>query len=123
MIYYNAIRTPDGTVIESKHRHDFVSHKDANGNIYAVDGGRDYARRVGNSDYEELSVDDTSPHKEIREAFTWGTYGKDGTDKLEYVKLKDMSQGHILAIKSDKFFHILDTLFDNELQWRLDNEV
>ena len=41
-------------VIESKHRHDFVYCKC--GKI-AVDGGKDYLKRVGNlNDYEELSV-------------------------------------------------------------------
>ena len=36
MIIYNAIRTPDGTVIESKHRWDYQAHTDANGQVYAV---------------------------------------------------------------------------------------
>ena len=47
MIIYNAIRTPDGTVIESKHRWDYQAHTDANGQLYAVDGGNDYLRCVG----------------------------------------------------------------------------
>lgn len=31
VIIQNAIRTPDGTFLVSKHRHDFVSYKDKNG--------------------------------------------------------------------------------------------
>lgn len=42
-----------GTVIESKHRHDFVW---CGCKAIAVDGGREYLRRVGNlEDIEELS--------------------------------------------------------------------
>ena len=52
----NKIRTPDGTIIESKHQHDFVCHTDANGKRYCVDGGKSYLRRVFDAlDYEELS--------------------------------------------------------------------
>lgn len=54
-ILKNAIKTPDGTIIESKHRHDFVSYTDKNGKYYAVDGGLDYLRRLGDNDYTELS--------------------------------------------------------------------
>ena len=35
----NAMRTPDGTIIRSRHRHDYVTHKDANGSEYMLDGG------------------------------------------------------------------------------------
>jgi hypothetical protein len=38
-IVANRIRTPDGTILESKHRHDYVTYTDANGKQYMVDGG------------------------------------------------------------------------------------
>ena len=56
-IIYNAIKTPDGTIISSHHRHDFVTHKDKNGKTYGVDGGQSYLRRIGDiSDCKELSM-------------------------------------------------------------------
>ena len=35
-ILNSRMRTPDGTILESKHRHDYVTHTDANGkDVYA----------------------------------------------------------------------------------------
>ena len=38
-ILSNKMRTPDGTILESKHRHDYVTHTDANGKEYMLDSG------------------------------------------------------------------------------------
>ena len=99
-IVANRIRTPDGTILESKHRHDYVTYVDKNGKEYMVDGGTDYLRRNVYEDapYEELSVYADAPHTVIREVFKWGTRGKDGKQPLKFVVLKDMTTEHIEAI-------------------------
>jgi hypothetical protein len=95
----NAIRTPDGTVIESRSRHNYVTYEDANGLTYMVDGGLDYLRRSFDfaDPAEELAVYMSDGHEAVREALTWGTYGKDGKSPLTYVRLCDMETDHIQA--------------------------
>ena len=121
-IVSNRIRTPDGTILESMHRHDYVTHDDANGLEYMVDGGLDYVRRIVHDDapYEELSVYSNDPHKLIREAFKWGTRGKDGKQPLTYVPLKDLTTEHIDAILETQT-HIQEyirKIFLDELEFR-----
>lgn len=97
----NAIRTPDGTVIYSRHRHDYQTHVDANGKEYMVDGGLDYLRRNFHDDapYEELSVESSQPFEVIREALEWGTFGKEGKGPLHYVRLSELGNNHIESIR------------------------
>ena len=97
MIVYSGLRTPDGTLLESKHRHDYVTHDDANGKSYMLDGGIDYVRRSINGDEEVITVTIEDSHDKVRNHMQWGTYGKNGDEELHYKKLKDMSDGHILA--------------------------
>ena len=118
----NRIRTPDGTILESMHRHDYVTYVDANGKEYMVDGGLDYLRRNVHDDapYEELSVYTDDLHIEIRNVFKWGTRGKDGKQPLTYVPLKDLTTEHIEAIL-DTQTHIQEhirKIFLDELSFR-----
>ena len=118
----NRIRTPDGTILESMHRHDYVTYIDANGKEYMVDGGLDYLRRNVHDDapYDELSLVSTDEHSVVREVFKWGTYGIDGKQKLKYVILKDMSWDHIEAIletQTQLRDHVRQ-VFVNELDYR-----
>ena len=95
----NAIQTPDGTIIESLHTHDYVLHTDKNGEEYMVDGGLSYLRRnVTKEPYIELSVYDNDSHEKIREGLHWGTYGKNGDQPLQYKPLKDLDNEHIKAL-------------------------
>ena len=121
-IVSNRIRTPDGTILESMHRHDYVTYVDKNGKEYMVDGGLEYLRRNVHDDapYEELSVYDDAPYALVREVFKWGTRGKDGKQPLTYVPLKDLTNEHIEAIL-DTQIHISERirkLFIGELTFR-----
>ncbi len=94
----NAIRTPDGTILESRTRHDYKSYEDANGKTYMVDGGLDYVRTSANGDEQDLSVCTESSFKTQRLAATWGTYGKNGDQPLHYKRVADMEDGHLKAV-------------------------
>ena len=93
----NALQTPDGTILESRHRHDYVTHIDANGKEYMTDGGLDYVRCSAHDDSTYLTVWSDDPFDEVREALTWGTYGIKGDQPLSYIKLCDMDTAHIQA--------------------------
>jgi hypothetical protein len=122
-IIRNAIKTPDGTILESRHRHDYKAHIDrVTTERYAVDGGLDYFRGSINKVKPEYLHVTTEDHFEVqREAFTWGSYGKDGDEPKHYIKLKDMQTEHILAIL-DTQYHIWGTyvekLFKQEIALR-----
>ena len=104
VIVHNSIRTPDGTVLDSHHRHDYKTYQDENGETYMVDGGTQYLRRSMNKEpYEDLSVYSDEPFEKIREVLTWGTRGKNGDQPLKWVVLKDMDTDHIKAILDDGY--------------------
>lgn len=120
-LIHNSIRTPDGTILVSRDVHDYKTYTDKNGHEYMVDGGRDYLRRnvVKEAPHTELSLYTDAPHEEIREVFTWGTYGKNGDEPFHLVLLKDMTDNHIKTILDTQ--HISDymiELFGDELEYR-----
>ena len=130
IILRNAIQTPDGTVIESFHSHDYVSHTDANGGHYAVDGGRDYLRRSGNMDYKNLSVaveeDEPYNHQVVREAMSWGaTRKKMSGSYTDYIRLKDLESDHIQAIldTQDHIHPFYKKAMEAELEWRKEDSA
>ena len=94
----NAMQTPDGTILESTHRHDYKTHTDANGKEYMVDGGLDYLRRSIHDDQIDLSEYDDAPHERQRELLTWGTYGINGDQPLQYKTIEEMETGHLEAV-------------------------
>ena len=119
-IIYNALRTPDGTVLESAHRHDYKEYVDSNGKTYMIDGGLDYIRASANGDEVFLTVYSDGPHDDIREFMKWGTRGKDGKQPLRYVALKDMDTDHIQACLDTQWQMrpACRTIMQNELKYR-----
>jgi hypothetical protein len=120
-IVANRLKTPDGTILHSMHRHDYVTHIDANGEEYMLDGGNDYIRtNVNIVAGEYLTVYTDDEHSVIREAFTWGTRGPRGDQPIRRIYLKNMDIDHINAILETQI-HIPDwvrTIFENELEYR-----
>ena len=84
-----------GQVLESRHRHDFASCECGT----FTDGGTEYSRR--SLDCKDLCVYDDGGHEKRREHLEWGSFGKDGKGPKRLIKIKDMDDSHLLAIKSD----------------------
>jgi hypothetical protein len=101
-LIYNAIQTPDGTILESHHRHECVSHVDENGFKYFVDGGLAYCR-IGCAQAAPAPkiLSKSLPSCPLNEAVRlpiWGTFGKRGEEKLKYVAIADMDTEHIQKV-------------------------
>ena len=95
-IIQNAIMCPDGTILNSVHRHDCQQHGD-----YMVDGGKDYLRRgqpVGKEKATSLVLTDHDSIVTIEDKLLWGTLGKDGKGPLTFVFLKDCETDHLESI-------------------------
>ena len=121
----NSIRTPDGTVLTSRHRHDFKSHKDKNNEIYVCDGGLSYLKRSVNKEtYEDLSLYSTDSFEKLREGIEWGTFGKNGDEELHYKSISNMSSNHIKSILSQiKLAEYMEELFEKEMAYRNECET
>lgn len=128
-IIYNAIQTPDGTILISKHGHDMVMYTDKNGKQYGVDGGQNYLRRLGDvNDCKELSVVDDGKHETRRQYLRWGVnYDKDmkRLPETDWRVIKDMATDHIQAIidgnyaTGNKYYK---DMFKEELKFREKNK-
>jgi hypothetical protein len=125
MILVNKIQTPDGTILESKHRHDYVSHTDANGEYYMVDGGKDYLKRSINIiPAIDLTIIDDGSHELRRQYLTWGNnFDKDMNRLPEtiYNPIMNMTTDHIQAILNGTWVEnspFYQELFKEELEFR-----
>ncbi len=116
----NSVITPDGTHLVSKDNYDFVGHKDANGKTYAIDGGTECPRFIGDfSDCVDTSVYSDDGIIIIRDAFLWGTYGPNGDQDLTYVLLKNLSDNHIEnIIRTQNLTDYLLKIFKGEQEFR-----
>lgn len=124
-IIHNAMITPDGTPLQSLHRHDFIQHTDANGEIYFLDGGNAYVRTSKNIEpahYITIYSDD--PHTLVRDYFNWGSYGKDGNEPLHWIPLDEMEDSHIAAILDNCILQdYVKEIFLNEVEYRKQNDL
>ncbi len=125
-ILYNAIRTPDGTILHSKSTHDYIEYTDKNGHTYIVDGGCDYLKRSVSDaapPYEDISEYDDGSFEKRRKYFVWGSrFDKDGNtlSKIILRPIMELDTKHIEAIlDTQKQINVeyKDT-FERELRWR-----
>lgn len=118
-LIYNAIRTPDGTILDSKHRHDYRTYLDKNGKTYMVDGGLDYQRRSNNGDEVDMSLYDDQPHSTQRQVLRWGTYGKNGDQPVNYKTIAEMETDHLEAVLREcRPMYVLRVCMTEELKRR-----
>jgi hypothetical protein len=123
----NRIITPDGTMLQSYHRHDYKTYIDANGKEYMVDGGLEYRRGIIHDDAppKDACVYSDDPHEVIRDAFHWGTRGKDGKQPVQFKPISSLSNKHIHNIIMTQT-HVPDHIgnaFVNEEFYRRDNGI
>ena len=127
-LLHNSIKCPDGTILVSKHGHDFVQHEQEDGRVYFVDGGLSYQRLgFADTEYIDLSVYSDAPHEDIRNCFTW-TKSFDGDmnplTKPEQVLLKDITESHLEALvkwTETGYPDYINDVFKNETKWRAIN--
>lgn len=105
----NAIHIPeDDLFLVSSHGHDYREHT-LSGEpklSIAVDGGLDYARRVGDlfdldsaGRYEEYCLTDQDPFETaIVNRLLWGTRGKNGDQPLTFKPIASLELAHLEAI-------------------------
>lgn len=123
-ILRNIMRTPDGTILESKHRHDYVTHMDANGKKYILDGGLDYVRCSAHGEEEMLTIYTDHPHELIRAAVKWGTFGKQSDQPYKRIKIADMTDEHLqacLGTQKATMRPALHKVMQDELEYRNEN--
>lgn len=124
----NSLQTPDGTILVSRHRHDYVSHEDkVTGTTYAVDGGLDYIRWNIGGDYTNLCVYSDYPHEKIRKGVERGGRGINGDEPLEYVTIDKINDDWLAAIivyeekyRPDNFYL---PIFRDEVEYRKEHNI
>lgn len=120
------IQTPDGTILTSKHVHDYVCHDDViSKEHYILDGGSEYQRTSLNVvKAKDISIYTDSPFEEIREHLCRGTYDKNGNHV--WIPLKDMTAQHLFncilyrqnELKDDEEINKFKQQYIRELAYR-----
>lgn len=128
ILLVNSIQTPDGTILVSRHRHDFVKHLDAVTNTeYIIDGGGDYLRWIPGGDYKDLSVYSDDPHEKIRKGVERGGRGINGDEPLTYVTLDKINDAWLAAIITYEEEHrpgnFYLPIYRKEVEYRKENNI
>ena len=98
-------KTPDGTILQCKNRHDYQEYTDKiTGETYTIAGLGYYTRSGVNkvpAEYTFVTLD--TPHDVARKLVVWGTRGKTGDKPLKYISVASMETEHIEAILYTQF--------------------
>lgn len=112
----NAIKTHDGIILISRHRHDFVTYND-----YMLDGGLDYSRmsypREYKDEFEMLFLYENDPIDIISKKLVWG---KNNNGKIQYVKLCDLELNHLKNILKTQN---LSDIYINTIKYIIEEKV
>lgn len=122
---YNAIKTPDGTILWCENSNDYKSYKDTvSGETYMNDGmGKSIRRSVNIVPYEDLSIDIADDFEKVRTVKFWGSYGKDGKSPKKMMSLEEMEESHIeaiLATQKQVYGTELEKIFLAEIKYRIE---
>lgn len=122
-------QTPDGTILESVHVHDYVGYTDMNGDKYFIDGGNDYVRMsVNDEPMKDVSIYTDSRYDEIRKYYKRGTFDSEG--HRIWVPMQNMSDLHLLSCiiynmarkDGPEGIDISSYLYAKELVYRFDKD-
>ena len=118
----NKWKTPDGTILHTKHRYDYIKYKDKNGEIYTLDGGSDYIIISKNKQkLKNLCIYSDGKFENDR-CLLWGkNYGKNGKKlkQTKWIKVKDLETEHIYKILETQILtKFWIRLFWDELRYR-----
>lgn len=98
-LVYNAVKCLEcGQIIESMTQHDYNTCTCPN--MAMVDGGLFYGR-YGARDMrmiEKIDIHDDDDYEIVRQYATRGSRGVNGDEPLTYIKLCDMTNGHLIAV-------------------------
>lgn len=124
---YSGLLTPDGTLLSSVNRHDYVTHEDKNGKHYMLDGGTDYIRCSVNGDEKFISVFLDEPIEKTREVTARSGYG--APDEPDYgtrwrcARLCEMSDQWVEASIDYVGHELLKKQYQDELDYRKENNI
>jgi len=122
----NRIQTPDGTILWSRHVHDYVEYQDENGEIYILDGGTEYVRRSINVvPATPLCVCSNDDFEVIRQYMLRGTFDKDGN--RIWIPLCKMNNLHLIGVldynENLKITSKFDQFIKKEIEYRKDHDI
>lgn len=129
-LVYSAIQTPDGTILESKYGHDYVTYTDKNGKEYMLDGGNDYQRYIVHDDapFKNISLYMDDDFELIRQKVKRGGRGINGDEPLTFVPICEMNDGWLVAsikYNEDRGLgnSLHNKLYKMEIEYRKQNNI